>query len=115
MKFVRGAAADGAGMGLDRPEFEADAGEDARIGLEHLLIGLLQRCLVQMKRVGIFHQKLARAHDTEAWAHLIAELGLDLIEVRGQLPIAADLAPDEVGDDLLMGRAEAEVPVMAVG
>jgi len=39
----------------------------------------LQIEMVQMRRVSILHQELARAHDSEARPDLIAELGLDLV------------------------------------
>ena len=114
MEFMRGIAADIAGIGQHGAVFEAEPREYPAIGLIHLFIGLGQRGLVQMKRIGVFHEEFARAHDAEARSYLVAELGLDLIKVHGQLFVAADLAPREVGDDLFMGRAEAEFALMPV-
>jgi hypothetical protein len=42
-----------------------------------------------VKGIGVLHGELAPAHDAEARPDLVAELGLDLIEVPRQLPIAA--------------------------
>src|SRR5690606_40935186 len=49
----------------------------------------------------------ACAHDAEAGPDLVAELGLDLVEVDRELAIALQLAAGEVGDHFLVGRAEA--------
>jgi hypothetical protein len=46
------------------------------------------------------------AHDAEARPHLVAELGLDLVEVDRQLAVALELAPRDVGDHFFMRRAE---------
>ena len=89
MEFMRGAAADGAGIGIDRAEAQAEPGEDAAVGIEHDLIGLRQAFRAQMEGIGILHQELARAHDAEARADFIAEFGLDLVEIQRQLFVAA--------------------------
>jgi hypothetical protein len=47
-------------------------------------------------------------------ADLVPELGLDLVEMHRQLAVAANLAARHIGDDLLVRRAHAEVPVVAV-
>src|SRR5690606_41389243 len=55
----------------------------------------------------------ACAHDAEAGPDLVAELGLDLVEVDRELAIALQLAAGEVGDHFLVGRAEAGLAVVA--
>ena len=114
MKLVGRAAADTAGVGNHRPELQRQPGEDIAVGLVHDLVGLLQRCLAGMKRVGIFHQELAGSHDAEARADFIAHLGLDLVEVDGQLLVALDFVAHQVGDDLLMGWPQAKIPLVPV-
>jgi len=49
-----------------------------------------------------------------ARADLVAELGLDLVEVQRQLAVGAHLAADQVGDDLLVRGSEAVVAVVTV-
>ena len=49
----------------------------------------------------------SRAHQPEARPDLVAELGLDLVEVHRQLLVTGDVALGEIGDDFFMGRAEA--------
>ena len=104
VEFMRGAAADGAGVGVDRAELQAQAGEDARIRVVHRLVGLAQALGAEVEAVGVLHQELARAHHAEARADLVAELDLDLVEVDRQLAVTAQLAACDVGDDFLVRR-----------
>ena len=67
-----------------------------------------------MEGVAILHGEFAPAHDTEAGTDFIPELGLDLIEVHRQLPVAADFAPCDVGNHFLMRRADDEIALMTV-
>ena len=67
-----------------------------------------------MERVGVLHDELARAHHAEARANLVAELGLDLIEIDRQLLVAAQLAARDVGDHFLMGRTVREFAVVPI-
>ena len=67
-----------------------------------------------MEGIGILHDEFARAHDTEARTDLVAELGLDLVEVEWQLLVGADLLARDVGDDFLVRRAETEIALMPV-
>ena len=59
----------------------------------HLVVGLAHAVLVDVEGVGIFHDEFARTHDAEARTDFVAELGLDLVVVDGQLLVAAQLAP----------------------
>ena len=68
-----------------------------------------------MEGVGVLHDELARAHDAKARPHLVAELGLDLVEVHRQLAVALELAPRDVGDHFLVrgpGDEVALVPIL---
>ncbi|MND53213.1 hypothetical protein D3C80_442450 [compost metagenome] len=67
-----------------------------------------------MEGVGVLHDELATTHQAEARTDLVTELGLDLVEVDRQLLVAVQLVAREVGDDFLMGRADAELALMAV-
>jgi len=114
VELVGGVAADAAGVRLHGAEVQAAALEDAAVGLEHDLIGRPQRVVVQVEGVGVLHQEFAGPHDTEARADLVAELGLDLVEVHRELLVGAQLIAGQVGDDLLVGGPEAELAGMAV-
>ena len=114
LKLVRGLAADGARIGLYAAEREIQAGEDARIGVEHDAIADGKRRLIDVERIGVLHDELARAHDAEARPDLVAELGLDLVEVDRQLPVALDFAARDVSDDLLVRRRDTVVALVAV-
>ena len=114
MELVGHAAADIARVGQHRTVFQPQALEDAAVGAVHKIIGFLQRRFAAVKRIGIFHEKFARAHDTEAGAALISEFGLNLVEVGRQLPVAVEFIAYEISDDLFMCRAKTEITVMAV-
>ena len=85
---------------------EAAALEDARVGVVHLLVARLRGFVGGVEAVGVLHDELLGAHQAEARADFIPELGLDLVEVLRHLPVGVDLAGDERGDDLLVRRAE---------
>ena len=68
-----------------------------------------------MEAVGVLHDEFAGPHHAEARPDLVTELELDLVEVDGQLTVAAQLATGDVGDDLLVGRAVDVAAVVPVG
>ncbi len=111
---MRPGAADRAGIGSDRAKLESQAREYARIRVEHIPIFALEVGVAPVKRIAVLHHELAPAHDTEARPALVAEFGLDLIEVHGQLPVALDLVARDVGDDLFGGRLDHEVAFVPV-
>ena len=67
-----------------------------------------------MKRVGVFHDELATAHDTEAWPYFITELGLYLVVIHRQLFVAAQITARDVGNDFLVSRPHAVVALVAI-
>ena len=67
-----------------------------------------------VERVGVLHDELAPAHQAGARPQLVAELGLDLVEVERQLAVAAHVAAHEVDDDLLVRGADDEVAALAI-
>src|SRR6185369_4244720 len=106
--------ADRAGRRFDRTEHQPAAREDAAVRVEHDPVLAHAVVVVDVKRVGVLHQELAPAHEAEARPDLVPELDLHLIQVLRQVAIRADLAADDVGDDLLVGRPEAEVALVAI-
>src|SRR5262249_59010168 len=54
------------------------------------------------------------AHPAEGRPALVPELHLDLVEVLREVAVGADFTPHEIRHDLLVGRPEAEVAVVAV-
>jgi len=102
VKLMRAGPADRAGIGCHGAELQAEAGEDAGVGFVHVLVFALQIGERSMERVAVLHQKLAAAHDAETRTDLVAEFGLDLVEMTRQLAIALDLAAHHVGDDFLV-------------
>ena len=114
VEFVGAGTADGAVVGFNRAEFQAQAGEHVAVRLMHAVVGDLQRRLVSVERIGVLHDEFAAAHQTEAWADFVTEFGLDLVQVDRQLFVAAQLVAHQIGDDFFVGRAGAEVATMAI-
>ncbi len=114
MEFVAHGAADGAGIGEHCAELQFETGEDAFVGPIHVPVFGFQPLGIDVERVRVLHQELARAHDAESRADLVAELPLDLEEVERQLLVGLQFGAGEVGDDFLMGGAEAVLGVLAV-
>ncbi|MNF81988.1 hypothetical protein D3C84_642800 [compost metagenome] len=106
--------ADGAVVGFNRAELQAQTGEHVAVGLVHAVVGDLQRRLVGVEGVGVLHDEFAAAHQTEAWADFVTEFGLDLVQVDRQLFVAAQLVAHQIGDHFFVGRARAEVATVAV-
>ena len=73
----------GSAVGFHGLRLQTQSLEDAYIGVVHRLVTLRHAFTVAIKRVGIFHDELARAHHPETWSDLVPELGLDLVQVHG--------------------------------
>ena len=93
---------------------QAEAGEDATVGVVHHAVGFLQAIEAGVKGVGVLHHEFACAHHAEARAHLVTKLGLDLVKIKRQLAVALHFTACDVGDDFLVGGAEAEQVVVTV-
>ena len=113
-ELVRERAADGAAVRLHGAELEAAAGEDAVVGLAHGLVAAARAGVVLVERIGVLHDELAAAHEPEARADLVAELGLDLVEIDRQLAVGLQFATGDVRDHLLVGGPQAVVAVVPV-
>src|SRR5438552_2737405 len=109
VEFVRAGAADRAGVGGDGAELQAEAGEDARVRVVHIAVLALEVGGIDMEGIAVLHDEFAPAQDAEAGTALVAELGLDLVEVLRQRAVALQLAARQVGDGLLGGRLQHEV------
>src|SRR6185369_6347220 len=113
-EFMGPVPADRAGVGLDGTEFETATLKDPAIRLIHLFVGDISTLFVSVEGVGILHDELAAAHQTETGPDLVAELGLNLVEIERHLPVAAHFPADDVRHDLFVRRSEAELVVLAV-
>jgi hypothetical protein len=107
-------AADRAGVGLHDDERETATPKDGRVRLAHPLVRFVELRVVDVKRVGVLHQKLACAHEPEAGTDLVAELHADLVEVLGEVPVGADVVPNEISDRLFVRRSQRVVSIVAV-
>lgn len=107
-------SADRAGVGRHGAELQAQALENALVGGVHDVVAALGAGLVAVERVGVLHGELAPAHQPEAGAAFVAELGLDMVEVQRQLAVALDLVARDVRDHFFRGRLQDEIALVAV-
>mmetsp|Transcript_53733 Transcript_53733/g.126540 ORF Transcript_53733/g.126540 Transcript_53733/m.126540 type:complete len:357 (-) Transcript_53733:266-1336(-) len=114
LEFMRAVAADRAGVGRDGAVLQAEALEDAAVGRVHVVVAAAGGLDITVEGIGVLHRELAATHQAKARAALVAELGLDVIEVFRQLAVAAQLLAGDVGDDLFARRLHDEVASMAV-
>ncbi len=114
-EFVRQVAANRAGIGPHRNGFQSHARKCVQIGHKHAVIGLAGAVFIQIKGIGILHQKLAAAHDPEARADFIAELPLDMVQVQRQILVASDVGPENIRNLLLIRGPIEHIAFMPVG
>ena len=113
-EFMRRLTPNQAGVGFDSSEGETATRKDVLVGVVHLLVSQLGAFLILVEAIGIFHDELAASHQAEAGSDFIPKLGLNLVAIQRELTIRTHLATDQLGDDLFMGRPEAEVAFVPV-
>ena len=59
VKLLRSTATDGSGIGADGAIIQAEAIENADVGLVHDIVGLLHAVWIQVKGIGVFHNEFA--------------------------------------------------------
>ena len=91
LELVAGRAADGAGVGGHRAETSGPSGRRSARRRRTSAGSSAARRPVAIERVRVLHRELAPAHHAEPRPALVAELGLDVIEVHRQLPVAAEV------------------------
>ena len=84
------------------------------IGVEHHAVFALQIFKAGVEGVTILHQEFAAAHYAKARADLVAELGLNLIQMQRELSVALDFLADEIGDHFFMGRPNDEITLVTI-
>ena len=114
LELVRADAADRAVVGGDGAKHQPHPLEDAHVGGVHPVVAEARGVEIAIERIGVLHRELAPAHDAEARPALVAELGLDVIEISRQRAIAAQLLAGDVGDDLFARRLDDEVALVPV-
>ena len=108
------AAAHGAGHRLDDDVVEAEAVEDADVGVAVQLVALVEPGGVDVEGVGVLHDELAPAQHAGTRTRLVAVLRLDLVDRQRQVLVGAVEVLDREGEHLLVGRAEQVVGALAV-
>ena len=70
--------------------------------------------MVAIKAVSVFHDELTTPHQAKAGATFVAEFGLNLVEVFGQLFVAAQFLAGHIRDHFFAGGLHHKVTAMAV-
>ena len=65
VELLRSASADGAGVGVDHPVVEPEPLERPAVGVVHREVRPFETFGVEIERIGVLHDELARAHHTE--------------------------------------------------
>ena len=107
-------AAHGAGHGVDGHVLQAQAAEDALIGVTVALVGGVQPGVVDVEGVGVLHDELTPADQARARAGLVTVLGLDLVQGGGQVLVGGEHVLGQEGEHLLVGGGQQVVPALAV-
>ena len=111
---MRSCSADRSCICSDGAILEAEAVEYPRVRIVHIAILPLQVFKTRVERVSVFHKKFPAAHYAKAWAYLVAEFHLDLIEMQGQLTIALYFLANDIRNDLFMRRADDEIALVPI-
>jgi hypothetical protein len=69
---------------------------------------------VQVERIGILHEKFATTHQAEPGPHLVAEFPLDVVKVKRQVLVRADVTAKDRSDHLLVGGPIQHVALMPI-
>ena len=107
-------ASNGSAVGGHGAVGEAKTVKNAAVSLRHHLVAGFGRSHIPIKAVRVFHGELAPTQQTKAGAALVAELGLNLVEILGQLFVAFDFLAGNVGHDLFAGGLHHKIAVVAV-
>ena len=93
---------------------QAEAVKDFSVSICHHLVAGLGGRRVAVEAVSVLHGELATTHQTKTGTAFVAEFSLDLVEVFGQLLVAANFLTGDVGDDFFAGGLHYKVASMAV-
>ena len=93
---------------------QAQALEDALIGVALSLVRGVQTLVVNVEGVSVLHHELAAADQTGARAGLVTVLRLDLVQGRGQVLVRGVHVLDEEREHLLMRGGQQVVAALAI-
>ena len=108
-------AADRSGIGAHRDRLQSHALVGADVADHVAVVGVQRVVFRKVEIVAVLHQELAAAHHAEPGTDLVAEFPLDVVERERQVLVGRDRRPEDVGDQLLVGRTVEHVAFVAVG
>ena len=86
-ELMREAAANSSGIRFYGPELQTAAFKDSSVSLVHFLIRDIGTGIIDIEGISILHDEFPTTHQTKAWADLVTEFGLNLVQVQRQLTI----------------------------
>ena len=107
-------AAHRTGGGPHRHDLEAESVEDPQVGGPVGLVRGVQAGVVHREGVGVLHDELAPAEQAGARAGLVPVLGLDLVQVRGQVLVRGVQVLHQEREHLLVRGGQEVVVAPAV-
>jgi hypothetical protein len=113
-EFLTAGSPHGSGIRLHDHVLEAEAREDALIGVALVLVGLVEPFVGVVEGVGVFHGELAATQQPGTRPCLVAVLVLDLVDRQRKVLVRGVQVLHEKGEDLFMGRRKQVVGTLAV-
>ena len=114
LKLFAQVPANGTTVGPHGTVLQAKTVKNALVSIAHGLVAGLGAVAVFVEGVGILHGEFAPAHQAKPGAALIAEFGLNLVEILGQLLVAFELLAGDVGDHFFAGRLNHKIAPVAI-
>ncbi len=102
-KFVAEVTANRTRIRAHRYRFEAHSVKGVQIGNEHFIVGFARVFVAQIKRIRIFHQKLATAHHAKTRTALVPEFPLNMIKDLGQFFVRTRKGSENIRDHVFIG------------
>ena len=107
-------AAHRAGHGVHRHVLQVETVEDALVCAALVHVGLDEAFLVEGEGVGVLHDELAAADQAGARTELVAVLGLDLVQGRGQVLVRGIHVLHQQGEHFLVRGSQQVVATLAI-
>ncbi len=113
-ELLTAGAAHRSGIRLHDHILEAEAREDALVGVALRHVARVEPLVGVVERVRILHGEFAPAQQAGTGSRLVTVLVLDLVDRQRQVLVARVEVFHQQGEDLFVGRGEKVVPALAV-
>ena len=101
-EFVGVGTTDGTAVSFYRTEGQTTSGKDSFVGIVHIIVALVQTFPILIEGIRILHNEFSGTDQTETGTLFVSVLGLDLIQILGQLTIGTDFASGDISEDFFV-------------